>query len=221
MKKILFVTLVIFTNTILAQEVEMDTPIKDQSPKTTSADLSKDPVKNLSFGVKVGAPNILSVNGEFVLPILNNHFAPYLDYGSFNLPIDDNTEANMKYLEYGLNFYINKKGKGLYIGAGNGKLTNEFTFENLDFEENGVSLKGKATTNLDINSFNFKLGFKTGGLIYVRLEVGYGIGTIPDTLNFTATSGGITETFSEDLPSIPGISSNGLIIGNIGFGISF
>ena len=168
----------------------------------------------------MGAPNILSVNGEFVLPILNNHFAPYIDYGSFNLDID-NTEANMKYIEYGLNFYINKKGKGLCIGAGNGKLTNEFTFNDLDFEENGVSLKGSATTNLDINSFNFKLGFKTGGLIYVRLEVGYGIGTIPETLNFTGTSGGITETFSEKLPSIPGISSYGLIIGNIGLGLSF
>ena len=205
MKKILLVTLLIFANTILAQDIQMDSLTK---------------TKKFSFGVKVGAPNILSVNGEFVLPILNNHFAPYIDYGSFNLDID-NTEANMKYIEYGLNFYINKKGKGLYIGAGSGKLTNEFTFKDLEFEENGVSLKGNATTNLDINSFNFKLGFKTGGLIYVRLEVGYGIGTIPDSLNFTATSGGITETFSEDLPSIPGISSNGLIIGNIGLGLSF
>jgi len=205
MKKILSVILLIFANTVLAQDIQMDSLTK---------------TKKLSFGVKVGAPNILSINGEFVLPILNNHFAPYIDYGSFNLDID-NTEANMKYIEYGLNFYINKKGKGLYIGAGNGKLTNEFTFNDLDFEENGVSLKGSATTNLDINSFNFKLGFKTGGLIYVRLEVGYGIGTIPDTLNFTGTSGGITETFSEKLPSIPGISSNGLIIGNIGLGLSF
>ena len=102
------------------------------------------------------------------------------------------------------------------------KKTYQMDFGNRrDFEENGVSLKGSATTNLDINSFNFKLGFKTGGLIYVRLEVGYGIGTIPETLNFTGTSGGITETFSEKLPSIPGISSYGLIIGNIGLGLSF
>jgi hypothetical protein len=183
MKKILLVILLIFANTILAQDIQMDSLTK---------------TKKFSFGVKLGAPNILSVNGEFVLPILNNHFAPYIDYGSFNLDID-NTEANMKYIEYGLNFYINKKDKGLYIGAGNGKLTNEFTFKDLEFEENGVSLKGNATTNLDINSFNFKLGFKTGGLIYVRLEVGYGIGTIPDSLNFTATSEGITEAFSETL----------------------
>ena len=47
------------------------------------------------------------------------------------------------------------------------------------------------------------------------------MGSIPDSLNFTATSKGITETFSEDIPSIPGLSSEGLLIGNIGLGISF
>ena len=89
------------------------------------------------------------------------------------------------------------------MGAGNGTLKNEFTFNNLTFEENGVSLRGTAKTNLDINTLNLKLGYKTGGTIYFRIEAGYGIGTIPDALNFTATSGGITETFSEDIPAIP------------------
>jgi hypothetical protein len=107
------------------------------------------------------------------------------------------------------------------VGAGNGMLKNEFSFYNLTFEENGVSLRGTAKTNLDINTLNLKLGYKTGGTIYFRIEAGYGIGTIPDALNFTATSGGITETFSEDIPAIPGIGTNGFAIGNIGFGLSF
>ncbi|MDC1394125.1 hypothetical protein N8340_05590 [Flavobacteriaceae bacterium] len=80
------------------------------------------------------------------------------------------------------------------MGAGNGLLKNEFTFNNLTFEENGVSLRGTAKTNLDINTLNLKLGYKTGG---------------------------ITETFSEDIPAIPGIGTNGFAIGNIGFGLSF
>ena len=176
--------------------------------------------KTISIGVKAGAPNILSLNGEFVLPILNNHIAPFIDYGSFSLDIE-NTQADLKYLEYGLNIYFGNKGKGLYVGAGSGKLTNEFTFNDLTFEDNGVSLKGSATTSLDINALNLKLGFKSGGLIYFRIEAGYGIGTIPDRLNFTATSGGITETFSEEIPAIPGIGSNGFAIGNIGLGVSF
>ncbi|MDB4437904.1 hypothetical protein OAC27_02555 [Flavobacteriaceae bacterium] len=176
--------------------------------------------KTISIGVKAGAPNILSLNGEFVLPILNNHIAPFIDYGSFGLDIED-TETTLKYTEYGLNVYLGNKGKGLYVGAGNGTLKNEFTFNNLTFEENGVSLRGTAKTNLDINTLNLKLGYKTGGTIYFRIEAGYGIGTIPDALNFTATSGGITETFSEDIPAIPGIGTNGFAIGNIGFGLSF
>tara|TARA_R110002072_G_scaffold130635_1_gene269576 strand:- start:102 stop:722 length:621 start_codon:yes stop_codon:yes gene_type:complete len=206
MKKIFLILSIISTAYVSAQDIS----ITDSISKS----------KTISIGVKIGAPNILSLNGEFVLPILNNHIAPFIDYGSFSLDIE-NTQADLKYLEYGLNIYFGNKGKGLYVGAGSGKLTNEFTFNDLTFEDNGVSLKGSATTSLDINALNLKLGFKSGGLIYFRIEAGYGIGTIPDRLNFTATSGGITETFSEEIPAIPGIGSNGFAIGNIGLGVSF
>ena len=206
MKKIFLILSLISTAYVSAQ----DSSITDGASKS----------KTISIGVKVGAPNILSLNGEFVLPILNNHIAPFIDYGSFSLDIE-NTQADLKYLEYGLNIYFGNKGKGLYVGAGSGKLKNEFTFNDLIFEDNGDSLKGSATTSLDINALNLKLGFKSGGLIYFRIEAGYGIGTIPDRLNFTATSGGITETFSEEIPAIPGIGSNGFAIGNIGLGVSF
>ena len=185
MKKIFLILSLISTAYVSAQ----DSSITDGASKS----------KTISIGVKVGAPNILSLNGEFVLPILNNHIAPFIDYGSFSLDIE-NTQADLKYLEYGLNIYFGNKGKGLYVGAWSGKLANEFTFNYLTFEYNGVSLKGSATTSLDINALNLKLGFKSGGLIYFRIEAGYGIGTIPDRLNFTATSGGITETFSEEIP---------------------
>ena len=206
MKKIFLILSLISTAYVSAQ----DSSITDGATKS----------KTISIGVKIGVPNILSLNGEFVLPILNNHIAPFIDYGSFSLDIE-NTQADLKYLEYGLNIYFGNKGKGLYVGAGSGKLTNEFTFNDLTFEDNGVSLKGSATTSLDINALNLKLGFKSGGLIYFRIEAGYGIGTIPDRLNFTATSGGITETFSEEIPAIIGIGSNGFAIGNIGLGVSF
>ena len=206
MKKIFLILSLISTAYVSAQDIS----ITDSISKS----------KTISIGVKIGAPNILSLNGEFVLPILNNHIAPFIDYGSFSLDIE-NTQADLKYLEYGLNIYFGNKGKGLYVGAGSGKLTNEFTFNDLTFEDNGVSLKDSATTSLDINALNLKLGFKSGGLIYFRIEAGYGIGTIPDRLNFTATSGGITETFSEEIPAIPGIGSNGFAIGNIGLGVSF
>jgi hypothetical protein len=47
------------------------------------------------------------------------------------------------------------------------------------------------------------------------------MGSIPDSIDFIATSNGITESFSEDVPAIPGLSSGGLLISNFGFGLSF
>jgi hypothetical protein len=50
------------------------------------------------------------------------------------------------------------------------------------------------------------------------------MGSLPQTVNFTATDNSnpsYTEIVTEDIPEIPGISENGLIIGNIGFGVSF
>ena len=180
----------------------------------------EDKSKFISLGTKIGIPNLASLNGEIVLPILDNHFAPYIDYGTFNLDIED-TESDLNYAEYGINFYFSNKGNGLYAGAGIAELDSEFTFNNLAFEENGDSQIGSAKTNLDITTLNLKLGFKTGGSIYFRFEIGYGMGSIPESIDFIATSNGITESFSEDVPAIPGLNSGGLLISNFGFGLSF
>ena len=177
-------------------------------------------VKLISIGAKIGMPNLISLNGEIILPFLNNHFAPYIDFGAFNLDIDD-VESNINYSEYGINFYFSGKGKGFYASAGKAQLDSEFTFNNLTFEENGITQIGSATTNLDINTLNLKLGLKTGGPFYFKFEIGYGIGSIPESIDFTAISDGITESFSEDVPTIPGLSSGGLLISNFGFGLSF
>ena len=180
----------------------------------------EDKSRLISLGAKIGIPNLASLNGEIVLPILDNHFAPFIDYSAFNLEIED-TESDLNYAEYGINFYFSNKGNGLYVGAGIAQLDSEFTFNNLTFEENGVSQIGSAKTNLDINTLNIKLGFKTGGSIYFRFEIGYGMGAIPESIDFIATSNGITDSFSEEVPAIPGLSSGGLLISNFGFGLSF
>ena len=74
---------------------------------------------------------------------------------------------------------------------------------------------------MDIDAVNLKLGLKTGGTIYLRLEAGFCFTSIPETLTFTATYNNITQTFTEDLPNIPGVSSDGILVGNIGLGFSF
>ena len=47
------------------------------SAQGNNSNYTNEKSKTISFGVKAGAPNILSLNGEFVLPILNNHIAPF------------------------------------------------------------------------------------------------------------------------------------------------
>ena len=208
MKNLFFLIFTLTSIISFSQSEEIDTlKIADKS-------------RLISLGAKIGIPNLASLNGEIVLPILDNHFAPYIDYGAFNLDIED-TESSLNYTEYGINFYFSNNGKGLYASAGIAQLDSEFTFNNLTFEENGVSQIGSAKTNLDINTLNLKLGFRTGGSIYFRFEIGYGMGSIPNSIDFVATSNGITESFSEDVPAIPGLNSGGLLISNFGFGLSF
>ena len=173
-------------------------------------------IKRINIGLKIGIPNIVGGSAEITLPILNNRISPYFDISGFNLEADD-IETNFSYSEFGANVYLNQKGNGFFVSLGRGQFNTELTFNDLDFD----GARGSATTDFDFGTTNIKLGLKSGGSFYFRFEVGYGIGDIPDSINFTATSGGITETFSEDIPPIPGLSSGGTIIGNIGFGFAF
>ena len=98
----------------------------------------------------------------------------------------------------------------------------------LDVLYNNISLDfgktGSGSTKIALNTTNLKLGLKTGGRIYLRLEMGYGLGDLPTQVTFVASENSnpsYTETTTEDIPDIPGISETGLIIGNIGFGLSF
>lgn len=183
----------------------------------STAQMESPSSKRISVGAKVGVPNILSLNGEFVLPILDNHFAPFIDYGAFDIE-DGATDVGLKYTEFGLNYYFGSKGKGLYIGAGIAELSTDLIFNDLEFDDGTT---GSGSVGVDIGTTNLKLGLKTGGVFYFRIEAGYGLGSPPKTIDFTATANGVTETFSEPIPEIPGVNESGLLIGNIGFGFSF
>jgi hypothetical protein len=94
----------------------------------------------------------------------------------------------------------------------------------LDFEDvaldNGQTGRGRAEVNLSTQ--NLKLGVKSKGRLYFRFELGYGLGSMPESVTFVATtSSGGQQSTTEDIPELPGVSQNGIIIGNFGFGISF
>ena len=124
-----------------------------------------------------------------------------------------------------MNYYLNTKGKGLYFSAGLGNLTTDITFSNQNVSNGeGISVNdGVGTIQQKISTTNLKLGVKAGKRVYFRFELGYGLGNIPSDVKITATSvsQGFKEEISEPFPDVPGVSSGGVVIGNVGFGVAF
>ena len=206
LKLVILLSLVLFSNFTFSQleEVEALDSIK---------------VKYINLGVKLGIPNLIGGSAEIILPILGNRIGPYFDYSGFSIDTDE-IGTSFSYLEYGANLYFNQKGNGFFLSLGQGKFNTELAFNALDFG-NLLVLPEPITTDFNFNTTNIKLGIKSGGTFYFRFELGFGLADIPDSVDFIATYGGITKSFSEELPPIPGISTSGILIGNIGFGFSF
>ena len=179
-----------------------------------------DEIKRLSIGFKVGIPNIASLGLQYNLPIFNNHLAPFIEYSSYSYD-DAEVEGNLNFSEFGASYFFNESGKGLYVGVGLSSLKLDVLYNNISLD---FGKTGSGSTEIALNTTNLKLGLKTGGRIYLRLEMGYGLGDLPTQVTFVASENSnpsYTETTTEDIPHIPGISETGLIIGNIGFGLSF
>jgi hypothetical protein len=210
MKKLLLTILMVFSAIGFAQEA-------DQQEETL--DSLAPSIKRFSVGLKIGVPNIAGLSLEGVTPLLDNRVAPYIDFSSFDVK-DAETEIGLSYSEFGTNVYFGNKGKGAYAGIGFGNLSTDLTFyENLD-----GGGRGKGTIGLDIKSTNLKFGIKTGGRFYFRFEVGYGLtNDVPDDITVTLTEigGNGTETDTFEVPTIPGVGTNGILLGNFGFGLSF
>ena len=185
-------------------------------------------LKRFSFGIKMGIPNILGLTTEAILPIFKNRVSPYFDYSSFKLN-PDKTSIDLNYTDYGVNIYMNSKANGLYASLGLANLSSLILYEEIELtDENGNKGLGSAQLKENINTFNIKLGIKSNSKIFFRLEVGYGIGKIPNNMNLTGSFGYEKDgtyyisngSSNESFPTIPGISKKGIIIGNFGFGIS-
>ena len=175
-------------------------------------------IKRFSLGLKIGTPNMIGGAVQYVLPISNNHFAPYANYSGYDIEID-NTEINLNYSEFGVKYFFRNTGKGLYTAVGMSSFSSSLAYTDVSLSG---GLTGDGSVDLNIDTTIVKLGLKTGGTLYFSFELGYGFGTIPNSLTFNAvSSNGISESVTEDIPNIPGSGSGGMVVGNIGFGISF
>lgn len=180
-------------------------------------------VRPLRIGAKLGFPNLIGGNIEYVTPFLNKKLAGNLDYSNLNSDwflannTEDGSSENVKfsYIEGGINYYLFKPGKGLYAGMA----YNSISFEgSLKYEDGSTDYIDE-----NHNSFAVKLGAKLGGLFYFRPVIGYSFSSLPTTYQVVSIdSSGERETFREELETegIPGFLLNGFLA-NIGFGFAF
>ena len=208
MRNLIAILILLFSIKISAQNVEKD---------SLNVELENS-IKRFSLGLKIGTPNMIGGAIQYVLPFANNHFAPYANYSGYDIEIE-NTQINLNYSEFGAKYFFKSTGKGLYTAIGISSFSSSLAYTDVSLSG---GLTGDGSVDLNIDTTIVKLGLKTGGTLYFSLELGYGFGTIPDSLTFNAVSStGISESVTEDIPNIPGIGSGGMIVGNIGFGISF
>lgn len=185
-------------------------------------------VRPVRLGVKLGFPNLVGGNLEYVTPFLNDKLAVNLDYSMiksdwFISEKENDTETtnlDFTYLEAGFNYYFFKAGKGLYGGLS----YNNMKFEGQTSVEAEDGREGTGFIDYNHNSINIKLGAKLGGLFYFRPEIGYSFSSLPKTFDYEVDYGdGTTEKetydFSEELASADFLFKG--LMANIGFGFAF
>jgi hypothetical protein len=197
---------------ILALLCAFSLNINAQTNEDTSSEKS---IKPFRIGVKIGLPTIATINAEYVTPLLDDRVAFTVDYMSLSPTIED-VKISYNNFEIGTNIYLNNKGSGLYAGFSYFSFGGEGTFLDTEFDDGTF---GDGIGDIEFNTLNLKLGLKYGRTLYTRIEVGYGFGDIPTSIEVTSVDGN-SNTF-EDIPDIPGLGISGLFTANIGFGIQF
>lgn len=203
MKSLFFTCALLFSLIVLAQK----------SSKSNS-DLNR-----FRIGIIIGTPNSLGGNAEYLSPLFKDRVAVFFNYSGLSFFVDD-FDNDVNYMEIGSNIYLKTTGSGLYGSLGYGKLDIHSIYENA-FTLEGEKFESKAEGDLDVNTFNVKIGFKAGNKFYFRTELGYGFGSIPQEILVTGTINDTPVQGIKEVPDVPGISENGYPLFNIGVGFSF
>lgn len=186
-------------------------------------------VRSFRIGAKIGFPNLIGGNLEYVLPLLNEKIAVSADYSRFKssniIEImggedTDDVDMSVSYLEGGLNYYFFKPGNGLYAGVSYSQLKFEGIIKDFFESQTDPDKYGDGKVDFANGSFNIKIGAKLGGLFYFRPEVGYSFNAFPPEIPVEVSfEDGSQEQQNYDTYIID-IIHDGLIF-NIGFGFAF
>ncbi|MBC35701.1 MAG: hypothetical protein CL663_06660 [Bacteroidetes bacterium] len=173
--------------------------------------------KPFRLGVKVGVPNVVSINAEVVTPLFGNRMGLMADFSDFSLTIDD-VKTDFSYFEIAGNVYFFSKGRGPYVSFSYLNMKTDLTYDDIASDIDPNVSGGTATTQVKLDSFTLKVGAKLGGLFYFRPEIGYLFTTLPDNVEITVDFPNFpSETQTEEIPS----ALTGSFIFNLGFGFAF
>ncbi len=139
--------------------------------------------KPFRIGVRAGAPILAGVSVEYVTRLLNGKLAVFADYTDFNQPINFETyelTPTVKYWEAGINYYIFKEGRSLYVSASYGELESSFTIDNYQYNARN---DGAGASDLAVSSGFLKVGAKFGRWFYIKPEIGLMFEEMPSSLD--------------------------------------
>lgn len=178
------------------------------------------------IGIKIGTPNVVGLDLEYVTPLWNNRVAPFVDFSTIGLAIGDDAKLNYTAFELGTNIYFNGRGDGRgFYGALSYQNINA-TLKQTDYTaDDGKKYEGTATSKITYGGLNAKIGVKVGRTFYFRTELGYSFGSIPTVIETKGTVNGQPvndkQDISDDISDTPIISAGGMPIFNFGFGFAF
>ena len=172
----------------------------------------------IRIGIKIGYPNFLGLNVEYVTPLLGGRIGPSFDYSYLPTQSIGDVEASFSYMELGANVYPIRAGKGIYLNVSYGRLAfdGEVT-QTVDFDPPVGPQEGTGSLSLGLNRVNFKLGSKLGGRVYFRTEFGWALGVGDSSASVSFSAQGQTK---EDTFEVPKLIAGGPLA-NIGIGVGF
>src|SRR5690554_7095504 len=214
--RIISIFIFLFTSS-LAYSQEFTKEVQTDSLYSLSETGQHSSIKPLRIGLRIGVPNLITGNIEYVTPLFDNRVAVTVDYLGISRSFTDGI-FRFDNFEAGANFYFKNNGKGLYGSITYLSFRSGVGFEDYEFSED---FRSDGRADFDFDSFNIKLGAKLGNTIYFRVELGYGIGNIPDHVTVVGTVDNREVRAREDIPDVFGVSTSGTLVFNIGFGVAF
>ncbi len=155
-------------------------------------EIEKIKLRPIRVGMKLGLPNLIGGNLEYLTPLVNDKLSVNWDYSIFKSdwisveatdPSEKDPIINYSFIDLGANYYIFKPGRGLYSGLSYSLIKFDSETSVYGKDEFGGEKDGTEYYNVKNNSVNVKVGAKLGGLFYFRPELGFSFNPIPETVS--------------------------------------